>query len=546
MMRTAVRTLAGRPALCAAAFLFCLGCSSLVGQDDEPDDGGIPSPDMGTHGPYSDFPSAPIIDTQMNGMTKAPGNAGDLFGDKDYGSPTGGPCVVEPEAGSLFPRNWLRMRIRFAPLPGQNLFELRLHVQNQVNDLVVYTAATTWVMPADLWQRLTQHSTAQPMTLTVRAVKWDGSSIDGPPAISDKGDLLIAPAEAAGTIVYWTTTAGTKLKGFAIGDEGVTDVIAPAQSEPGVQCLGCHSSTPDGNYVGYSQTREAGNGDPAFIGLRSVDRKATEPPWLTPSAKNLLGRTKQQHPTFSSAHYEHGDRVMVTTWQPAGATTYDLIWTDLEARDEVQGKSWGVLARMDPGHSVASPTFSHFGTQVMYMSATMVDSGIAGNDGDIYLVPWNDRKGGQAVPIVGASDPLWNESHPSFSPDDRFIAFNRVPKGQYSSNNAQQELFVVPKAGGQPLRLAANDPPACSGQKSPGVNNSWPKWSPDSTRVGSEQFYWVSFSSSRGGGTPQLYVAGVVVDETSVHTYKALYLWNQPAGEGNHTAAWDVFKLVVQ
>ena len=65
-------------------------------------------------------------------------------------------------------------------------------------------------------------------------------------------------------------------------------MIQPAQSDSGVQCIGCHSSTPDGNYVGYSQTREAGNGDPAFIGLRSVDRKATEPPWLSAAAKNLL------------------------------------------------------------------------------------------------------------------------------------------------------------------------------------------------------------------------------------------------------------------
>jgi hypothetical protein len=479
-------------------------------------------------------------------MTKAPSNAGDLFGDKNYGTATGGPCLLEPESGSLFPRNWLRLRVHFAAPAGHNLFELRLQVKNQLHELVVYTAADTWVMPADLWRRLTQHSAAQPITLSVRSAKWNGTSIDGPPALGSKNDLLIAPAEAAGTIVYWTTTGGTRLKGFGIGEEKVNDVIAPAQSDSGVQCLGCHTSTPDGNYVGYSQTRDPGNGDPAFIGLRSVDQKATEPPWLSPAAKNLLQRQKQQHPTFSSAHYVPGDRVMVSAFQPTGAATYDLIWTDLEAKSEDQGKGWGVLARMEAGRSVASPTFSHYGTQVMYMSASQVDSGIAGKDGDIYLVPWNNRQGGTAVPLAGASDPMWNESHPAFSPDDRFIAFNRVPTGQYSSNNAQQEIYIVPRGGGTPQRLAANDPPACSGKTSPGVNNSWPKWSPESTTVGGQQFYWLSFSSSRGAGPPQLYVAGVVVDETGMRTYKALYLWNQPAAEGNHTAAWDVFKLVVQ
>ncbi len=543
-MRTAVRKLVRTPALWAAALLFAGGCSSHIGE--EQDDGGTAPPDLAVAGPYRDFPIAPVIDDQANGMTKTPGNAGDLFGDKNYGEPSGGPCLLEPEVGSLFPRNWLRMRVRFAAPAGQNLFEIRLHVENQVNDLVVYTVSDTWVMPADLWKRLTQHSAAQAMTIAVRGAKWNGSTLDGPPALGSKGELRIAPAEAAGTIVYWTTTAGTKLKGFGIGEEGVREVIQPAQSDTNVKCIGCHSSTPDGDYVGYSQTDDAGNGDPAYVGLRSVDRNATEPPWLTAAAKNLLLRRKQHHPTFSSAHYTTGDRMMVTAWQPAGASTYDLIWTDLEAKSEAEGTGWGVLARMDDSRSIASPTFSHFGNHVMYMSSSHVDSGIAGSDGDIYLVPWNNRKGGKASPLLGASDPMWNESHPAFSPDDRFVAFNRVPVGQYSSNNPEQEIFIVSRGGGQPLRLDANDPPACSGKKSPGVNNSWPKWSPESTTVGGQQYYWLSFSSSRGAGPPQLYVVGVVVDETGVRTYKALYLWNQPAAEGNHTAAWDVFKLVVQ
>jgi hypothetical protein len=43
---------------------------------------------------------------------------------------------------------------------------------------------------------------------------------------------------------------------------------------------------------------------------------------------------------------------------------------------------------------------------------------------------------------------------------------------------------------------------------------------------------------------PQLYVAPIVVDATgAIKTYSALYLWNQPETEHNHTPAWDVFQL---
>ena len=38
----------------------------------------------------------------------------------------------------------------------------------------------------------------------------------------------------------------------------------------------------------------------------------------------------------------------------------------------------------------------------------------------------------------------------------------------------------------------------------------------------------------------------VLVDgEGKITTYPALYLWNQPQGEANHTPAWDLFQLIL-
>ena len=53
------------------------------------------------------------------------------------------------------------------------------------------------------------------------------------------------------------------------------------------------------------------------------------------------------------------------------------------------------------------------------------------------------------------------------------------------------------------------------------------------------------FSSTRTAGRPQLYVTPVVDDGGTVRTYPALYLWNQPATENNHTPAWDNFDIGV-
>ena len=159
-------------------------------------------------------------------------------------------------------------------------------------------------------------------------------------------------------------------------------------------------------------------------------------------------------------------------------------------------------------------------------------------------VPYGARSGGTAMPIAGAATTQFNEYYPTWSPDDRYVAFNRIADGQRSYANAAAEVFVIPAAGGMPIRLAANDPPACSGKTSPGIENSWPKWAPETTDGASKRYYWLTFSSTRIGDVPQLFVTPVVDQGGTVKTYPALYLWNQPAADHNHTPAWDNFSIV--
>jgi hypothetical protein len=107
----------------------------------------------------------------------------------------------------------------------------------------------------------------------------------------------------------------------------------------------------------------------------------------------------------------------------------------------------------------------------------------------------------QAVP--GASSAEFNEYYPSFSADSELMSFTRVATGQTFYNNAQAESFVVPVGGGTPVRLAANDAPACVNTPSPGITNSWIKWSPEVTQADRRKFYWLTFSSTRENGLPR-------------------------------------------
>lgn len=475
-------------------------------------------------------------------LAGVPDNAPDLFAAADQGA--GGPCLYEPELGSLFPVNWLRPRFRFAPPAGQNLFEIKLTIPNEKSPLVVYTTEAIWTMDASIWTTITTYSVGAPIHVTVRGAVLEGGALTSGPFVGAEGDIEVAPVDAPGSVVYWTTSGGTVLKGFKIGDETVQEILKPAQA--GTQCVACHSSTPDGKFVGYAARDDlalGGNSDRTDI--RSVDGKASELPFVTPDAKALLARPGQEAPLFSKSHWKQGDYVVVYNYLVGGK--WELAWTDLLAASQAQGQGWGIFARNGDPNPAALASFSRDGARLAYYSAPIIDAAVFASDADIYTVDYNNRAGGDAKALSGASDPAWNEYYPIFSPDDQLLAFNRVPTGQTCYNNPQAEVFVVSSAGGSPMRLAANDPPACLGKPSPGVTNSWPRWAPEKKTLGERSYYFLVFSSTRNptSAGPQLYVTPIVVEGGSITTYSALYLWNQPEVENNHTPAWDSFELPV-
>ncbi len=489
-------------------------------------------------GPY--FPDAPIIETG------APMDAPVLFGPAGSGSATGGPCLVEPEIGALLPNNWLRPRFRWTAAAGQNLFELRLATPSEPNDLVVYTTDLTYTLDKLLWGLVSAGIVDQAITITIRGAEYDGTALVGEPSVGSSGDITIAPVGAPGTIVYWTTSGGSSLKGFKVGDESVITALAPNQvSMPTnggqVTCIGCHTSTPDGLYASFVAQGPWSNA----LGSIEAQTVGAAPPFLGAGAAQFLASsTELGIHTYSKAHWAAGDRVMVT---PSG--TYDdseLVWVDLEAQSAAQGTAWGYFARNGDTHGVGSPTWSHDGQTITYVSTNVETTGRLDNGlADLYSVPYANRQGGTATPVPGASTLEFAEYYPAYSPDDALLAFNRIPNGQNMYDAANAEVFVIPKDGGTPVRAEANDPPSCSGKTSPGVTNSWPKWAPEAQSFGGRTYYWLVFSSRRGvASNPQLYLTGVVVDAGGViKTYPALYLWNQPEAENNHTPAWDTFEI---
>jgi hypothetical protein len=424
---------------------------------------------------------------------------------------------------------------------------------------VFYTMQNPWKLDLQYWNALQAHASNQSVTVSIRAAAYSGGALTSGPSLAATATFTIAPASAPGSIVYWTAdklASGpvTALRGFSLGDESVHDVMPTAAKPSTPACLGCHTSTPDGSYVAFSWTSDSSNGDNAQIRFVSTDGNVSAPPTTVVSAAtstNLLTRGYQQFPSFSSALWASGDRTMLSMLSLDGGQTYDIYWTDL-----VNGMSSLLPHTGDGTRLPGTATFSHSGNSVVYTTGTIDTTGYQMTDGQIHVVQYNNRNGGASVALNGASDPTKNQFYPSYSDDDKWIAFARIDSTTQSNltnglGNPLDEVLLVPASGGTATRLSANDPPSCANLSSPGLTNSWPKWAPLSTATGGLTYYWLTFSSKRNdvattGNPAQLYVTPIVVDDQgAVRTYPALYLWNQPGGDGNHTPAWVNFTIPI-
>ena len=455
----------------------------------------------GTGGPPPPpaFPATPITDTGL--PPQVPG----VFGQPDV--PGAGPCLVAPEIhgpGAMYPTNWLPPRFRFQRPGGHDVTEIRLRTASQPNDLLVYTQANDWTLPDPIWRGLVASAAGgAPVEVSLRGADSGG----GAPRLGSVGTIWIAPVTADGSIVYWDLERGdTLLRGFKAGTQPVRDVVRHSQI-PGSRCIGCHSSTPDGLHIAFSASTSPTSGDPAGIEFATAAGLVGPPPFMTPAARGLTQRAEQHMPDFSPAHWVPGDRIMVTTFRPGRPPTpRDIIWTDLEAASDAQGQGWGVIRRGGDGGEPAMPDMSSDGTWIVYASGSDVWSGATiGFGGNLHIVPYNNRQGGMALPIAGASDPDFNECMPRFSPDGRLVAFSRVPGNVRCHDRPDGEVLVVSATGGAALRLHANDPPQCTGKTSPGVYNSWPQWSPQAKSAAGRTYYWVAFSSVRLTNNVQLF-----------------------------------------
>ena len=124
---------------------------------------------------------------------------------------------------------------------------------------------------------------------------------------------------------------------------------------------------------------------------------------------------------------------------------------------------------------------------------------------DLYKIPFNEGRGGKAVPVEGASGNGMSNNFPKVSPDGKWIVWVQNKNGLLMRPDSK--LYIVPFAGGKARLMHCNLAPM----------NSWHTWSPNG--------HWLAFSSKARGPYTRLMLThidadgndnpAVIVDETT-------------------------------
>ncbi len=103
---------------------------------------------------------------------------------------------------------------------------------------------------------------------------------------------------------------------------------------------------------------------------------------------------------------------------------------------------------------------------------------------DLYKIPFNDGKGGKAVPLLGASNNGMSNDFPKVSPDGRWIVFVENKNGLLMRPDSK--LYIVPSGGGKARLMKCNT----------WRMNSWHSFSPNGR--------WLAFASKARSAYTQL------------------------------------------
>jgi hypothetical protein len=440
----------------------------------------------------------------------APGDAPTKFG----GAPDPGaaPDFVYPPNGALIPPNLNLLEFHFQP-KNADLFEIKV-VTDTLN-LRMYsvckTVGTGCVFQPDekTWKLISSSARNHTAEITIRGTRASGGGVGQ--SVTNK--LSFAQNDMLGGIYYWAASAGGVVR-YDFGLRAQKPEVFYNGLRAGALCVGCHALSRSGKRIA------VGMNIPGPAMLRSLDV----------GSRGKLFEVGSLIPGMGGSDFQ--------SWSPDGQWLITNEYGGLTIRDGETGTVQGKMPQIAPANM---PDVSPDGKSVVFARGAwtpcfppLICPTLSISSAGLFTVPFMGKDGfGTPVEIVPAAGS--NNYYPSYSPDGRFIVFNRSSSDSYNAPTAR--VMIVPASGGTPIDLASTNTV---------LGNSWPKWSPFHHKFQGATILWLTFASARAYGVrstmgAQIWMVPVDIAKLAAGMdpgYPPIWLPFQDPNTDNRIAQW--------
>jgi tetratricopeptide (TPR) repeat protein len=379
--------------------------------------------------------------------------------------------------------------------------------------------AHAWRPDAEVWAAMMQHARERPATVTIEG--WGEADADGPvsagkAAISSARDPVGAPifyrdvplmpsASESGEIKP-LPSAAVPLVGWRLRDISQSRSRLLLEGLP--TCANCHSFSRDGKTMGMDvdgPENDKGTYAIAPIAPQMSIRTEDVITWNAfpdqPAGHRTIGFMSQLSPNGRYAVTTVNEELYVANFmdyrflQVFYPTRGILAWYDRSTR-----RMEALPGADDPRYVHTNAVWSPDGKYLVFARAAARNAYPPGSKPaayanepnetpmqyDLYRIPFNGGRGGQAEPVAGASHNGMSNAFPKISPDGRWIVFVECRNGQLMRPDSQ--LYIVPAQGGEARRMRCNTP----------LMNSWHSFSPNG--------HWLVFASKSRSPYTQMFL----------------------------------------